>query len=134
MSGSIGLSGLPFNDAEKVDIRRFCGYPAYGVNVTGFQSWRFFQAYGELEYRLNNFSPYELQVVRQYLATLYTLEQAVPTASDNLDTDKAAVWTHNKAEVVDRMRLYRTWRLQLCSIMGVPPGEAISTGGGVCVV
>lgn len=29
MSGSINLSTDPFTDAEKADIRRFCGYPAY---------------------------------------------------------------------------------------------------------
>lgn len=32
----------PFTDAEKADVRRFCGYPTYGSGARGFQSWRFF--------------------------------------------------------------------------------------------
>ena len=42
-----------FTDAEKTDIRRHCGYPAYGAGAAGFQAWRFYQAYGLLEYRIN---------------------------------------------------------------------------------
>ena len=42
----------PLSDDEKANIRRFCGYPAYGAGPSGFQGWRFFQAYGLLEYRL----------------------------------------------------------------------------------
>ena len=52
-----------FLDSEKTDIRRFCGYPAYGATQSGFQSWRFFQAYGLLEFRLNNLSVAEVAVV-----------------------------------------------------------------------
>ena len=33
---------MAFTDAEKTDIRRFCGYPAYGAANSGFQNWRFF--------------------------------------------------------------------------------------------
>ncbi len=50
---------MAFTDAEKTDIRRFCGYPAYGAGAAGFQSWRFYQAYGMLEYRMNNLSAAE---------------------------------------------------------------------------
>ncbi len=59
-----------FTDAQLTDIRRFCGYPAYGGSPSGFQSWRFFQAYGLLEYRLQNLSPAEQQVVLNQLAFL----------------------------------------------------------------
>ena len=45
-----------FTDAEKTDIRRFAGYPAYGAVPSSFQSYRFFQAYGTLEYRIANLS------------------------------------------------------------------------------
>lgn len=122
MSGSIALSTAAFTDAEKADIRRFCGYPAYGAGASGFQGWRFFQAYGELEYRLNNLAPAEYQVVRQYLATLYALESAVPGAGANLDTDQAAVWTRNRSEVTDRLSLLTAWAARLTSFLGVPPG------------
>jgi hypothetical protein len=33
-----------------------------------------------------------------YLTPLRTLESAIPAAGQNLDTDRAAVWYHNKSE------------------------------------
>ena len=134
MSGSIDLPVTPFTDAERTDIRRFCGYPAYGPGASGFQSWRYFQAYGTLEYRLTNMAPAELQVVRQYLASLYTLESAVPAAGANLDTDVAAVWTHNKNEVTDRAKLYDRWRRQLVHFIGVPVGPQMPGCGRAIIV
>jgi hypothetical protein len=130
MSGSVGLVSTAFTDAEKADIRRFCGYPAYGAGAAGFNSWRFFQAFGLLEYRMTNFRPEEFQVCRLMLSQLYPLELAIYSSTSNLDTDQAAVWTHNKREVADRMSLYRQWRRELCGIMGVPPGPALGNGGG----
>ena len=84
-----------FTDQQKTDIRRFCGYPAYGASDAG-SGWRFFTAYGALEYRLNNLSGNEAAVVVTYLATLTQLELAVLGASDNLDSEAAASWTHNQ--------------------------------------
>ena len=115
-----------FTDAQKVDIRRFCGYPAYGAGAAGFESWRFFQAYGTLEYRMNNLSPSEVAVTTQYLSALYALEAAIPPASDNLDTESAAAWTHNAAEVADREGLFDAWRRRLCAFLGVPPGPGLA--------
>ena len=63
------------------------------------QSWRYFQVYGLLEFRLNNISTSEIVIARRYLGTLVALELAVPAASDNLDTDQASMWTRNKEEV-----------------------------------
>ncbi len=92
------------------------------------QSWRFFQVYGLLEFRMNNISSAEIVVARRYLATLAGLELAVPAASDNLDTDQAASWTRNKTEVTDRVQLYDEWRRRLCGFLGVPPGPALAGG------
>lgn len=117
---------MSFTEAEKVDIRRFCGYEAFGAGPSGFQGWRFFQAYGLLEFRLNNMAPEEEAVIRvTYLANLYTLETAIVGASDNLDTASAAVWTWNKNEISDRDRLFSNWRRKLCSFMGIPPGKGL---------
>jgi hypothetical protein len=121
-------------DAEKVDIRRFCGYPAYGAAPTGMQSWRYFQVYGVLEFRLTNLSDYEIAIVRRYLGTLTTLELAVPGASDNLDTDQASMWTRNKNELSDRMGLLDEWRRRLCGFVGVETGPALSSGSIALIV
>ncbi len=133
MSGSIPTTAT-FTDAQKVDIRRFCGYPAYGGTPAGFQSWRFFQAYGLLEFRMNNLLPEEATVVLTYLNTLYTLEPAVPNAGTNLDTAAASVWTHNQAEVADRVNLLDDWRRRLCAFLGVPPGPGLASGGSLTLV
>lgn len=115
----------PLTDAEKVDIRRFCGYPAYGAAPTGMQSWRFFQVYGLLEFRLTNLSDAEIAVARRYLGNLTVLELAVPATSGNLDTDQASIWTRNKDELTDRIGLFDEWRRRLCGFIGVPAGPAL---------
>ena len=125
---------MAFLDSEKTDIRRYCGYPAYGAGNSGFQGWRFYQVYGLMEYRMNYLSGSEEAVVRQYLATLAQLEAGVPQAAANLDTDRAAVWTHNADEVRDRARLFDGWRRRLCGFLGLPPGPALGDGGIAVVV
>ena len=114
-----------FTDAERTDIRRFCGYPAYGAGVAGNMGWRFYTAYGALEYRMTNLQPAEEAVVRQQLGTLRILECAVPAASETLDTERASVWTRNADEISERLRLLDEWRVRLCGFLGVPPGEAL---------
>jgi hypothetical protein len=130
MSGSV----TAFTDGQKADIRRFCGYAAYGAGAAGFASWRFFQAAGTLEYRLNNLAPAEIAVTLQYLGTLAALEAAIPPSSDNLDTESAAAWTHNAGEVDDRCKLFDNWRRRLCGFLGVPPGAALGAAGVSLVV
>src|SRR5258708_6468878 len=112
-------------DSEKIEARRQCGYPAYGGTAAGFSSWRFYQSYGLLEYRINNLADGEISVLRRYLGTLATLEAAIPRSSDNLDTDQAAVWTRNQNEYRDRERLYDNWRIRLCGFLGLPPGPGL---------
>ncbi len=129
-----GTAPTAFTDAQKVDIRRFCGYPAYGAGAAGFNSWRFFQAYGTLEYRMNNLAPAEIAVTLQYLSTLATLEAAIPPTSANLDTESAAAWTHNDNETRDRTVLFDSWRRRLCGFLGIPPGPALADAGVTLVV
>lgn len=125
---------MSLTDAEKTDARRFCGYPAYGAGSAGFQNWRFYQAYGLLEFRLNNLADSELTVLRRYLATLAGLEFAIPRAAENLDTDQAAVWTRNRNETQDRTTLFDGWCRRLCGFLGIPPGPALSSGGSLTLV
>jgi hypothetical protein len=122
------------SDDEKVDIRRYCGYPAAGNTAAGFSSWRFYQAYGLLEYRMNNLSDSEIAVVRKYLTSLTSLEAAIPTASENLDTSAASIWSHNSNEVRDRDRLYDGWRSRLCAFFGLPPGPGLRRGSPSLIV
>lgn len=133
MSDSTGLSSQALSNSERVDVRRFCGYPAFGAGDAGSQSWRFFQAYGTLEYRLTNFAPEELQVIRQYLVSLQALEQGVVAAAANLDTDKAAAWTHSRSEVADRMRLFDEWRRRLATFVGVPLDPGGDQAGSIVI-
>ncbi len=124
----------PLLDSEKVDARRFCGYPAFGLGAAGFQNWRFYQVYGLMEFRLNNLADSELSVIRSYLGTLNALEVGISGAANNLDTDQAAVWTHNKNEVRDRSALFDDWRRRLCGFLGLPPGPALASGGSITLV
>ena len=125
---------MAFLDSELTDLRRHMGYPAYGLGNGGFSNWRFYQAYGLLEYRMQRLSGAEEGVARTYLATLATLETAITNASATLDTDSAAAWVRNAREVADRTRLFEDWRRRLCGFFGVPAGPALGDGGTRLVV
>src|ERR1700744_2725856 len=59
---------MPLTVAQKMQIRRFLNFPVTG-NISqspaggnlaqGFVGYRFFQAYGALEYKMNNLAPVE---------------------------------------------------------------------------
>jgi hypothetical protein len=124
----------PLSEAEKTDARRFCGYPVFAAVAVGLLDWRAYQMYGLMEFRLNNLSDAEVAILRRYLVTLAGLEQAVPRAGDAMDTDQAAVWTRNKDESRDRVRLLDDWRRRLCGFLGLPPGRGLMTGNIALVV
>jgi hypothetical protein len=121
------LPAYTFTDTDRIDLRRFMGYPMYGTGAVSFVE-RFSRIYVMMETKLSNLTSSEATVIQQYLTTLRTLEAAIPAAGANLDTDQAAVWTHNKNEVADRIALYNNWRFQLCSIIGLPPGPYLKSG------
>jgi hypothetical protein len=115
-----------FTDAQLVDIRRFCGYPALGDGNVVFPYPWIMRQYLALEYRLRHMSANEgAVVVNTYLANLTTLETAIVGASANLDTTSAGPWVHNANEQRDRERLFSSWRLRLCEFLGVPPGPQL---------
>jgi hypothetical protein len=119
---------VALTNQQIVDVRRFCGYSVTG-NTTA-QPYRE-PAYSDvtlaslsIDYRLANLQPEEEGVViNTYLANLYLREAEIQGAAANLDTDVAAVWTHNKQEVQDRMNLFTALRLELCGFLGFPPGS-----------
>lgn len=121
---------MAFTDTEKTDIRRFCGYPVFGNEQSQAFGYRFFNQYGALEFRLNNLSTAEEAVIRNtYLPNLTQLETDIPNTRANLDTSKAAVWTHNSNEMRDRDQLFDSWRRRLCGYLGVQPGPSLGQGG-----
>lgn len=123
---------MAFNDAEKVDIRRFCGFPLLGgVPVQAF-GHRFFQQYGTLEFRLGNMQAAEEQVVREtYLTALRELETDWLGARGSLDTAEAAVWKRNPLELRERRALLEQWGLRLCHFLGVQPGPGLVDAQGI---
>lgn len=125
-----------FSDQDKADIRRYLGYSPVGTGTTIFPEQWVFPSYLALEARLNNLLAAEAQNVMTYLGQLRTMEAAIPGTSDNLDTASASVWIHNPSELRDRMNLYRTWRIELCNMLGMVPGPHLqASGSGMrCVI
>lgn len=120
------------------DTRRYAGYPGLGTdtvptderdvaNSFDLPGAYWFQT---LYHRLRNLTPENEQtLITVYLTQLATLETAIVASSDNLDTDVAAVWVHNKNEVSDRMSLFDGWRRRMCGFLGVAPGPDLGPGG-----
>lgn len=117
-------------DAQRADVRRYCGYPMYGGQPTQAFGWRFYQWYGTLEFRLVNALPEEYALVTTMLTRLNALETALAGSTDNLDTASAGPWVHNASEIKDRTRLYTFYRKELCNFIGVPPGPYFQPGDG----
>lgn len=112
---------MAFTAAEKVDIRRYCGYPAYA-----YFGWVFEGDYATLELRMDHMSDDEIAVVRAtHLPRLSALETDLMAASDNLDTASASVWTRNPNEVSDRFGIYNRMRRELCGFIGIRPGRGL---------
>ena len=130
---------MAFTDAEKTDIRRFCGYGAYGgAQPFPASGYRFSTQYGVLEYKMQTLNPSEEAVVRTtYLTNLATLETDIIGATgvrSNLDTEAAAVWTHNSNELRDRRALFNLTRREFCNFLGIEPGPGLKSGGLTMVV
>lgn len=125
-------------DSEKTDVRRYCGYGAYGAQLTPASGYRFSTQYGVLEYKLNSLSASEEAVLRSnYLASLVTLESDILGAAGvrvNADTSQAAVWTRNKNELRERRDLFNGVRRELCAFLGIPPGSGLGAGGLTVIV
>jgi hypothetical protein len=122
------------SEAEKTDIRRYCGYPVYGNAASGGLGWRFYQAYGLLEYRMLHLTEHERRVARTQIQVLAEAEAGLGRCGENLDTSAAGVWSRNPNEATDRGRFFDDLRRRLCAFLGVPPGPGLGLGGAVVVV
>ena len=132
MSGTVAYV---WDDADRVDVRRFAGYGVFGTGAVIFPEPWFFRYYLALEARLSNMTATEAAVVQAtYLPNLRTLETAIPAASSTLMVDTAAVFVRNKREMRERNALFDGWRRRLCGFLGIPPGPELGAGGVSFVV
>jgi hypothetical protein len=118
---------------QLVDVRRWMGYSLSGnTTASGYREL----VYSEvsylglsLDYRLANLSAEEENTLTTYfLANLALREAEIQSAADNLDTDQAAVWKHNKNEISDRRDLFNQLRRDLCTFLGFAPGPQLGAG------
>lgn len=129
------MATFAFTDAQLVDVRRFCGYPAAASGQVLFPAPWVNVQYLALDYRLQTLTTTEGAVVVTKLANLATLETAIAGAGTNMGTDQAAVWKRNRKEFRDRVALYDYWRHDLCDFMGVQTGPGMAqSGGGISMV
>ena len=127
---------MALTTAQRVDVRRFMGYSVSGDSTSFPYRELVYSAVSymglSIDYRLDHLLPEEeTVVVNVYLTNLTALEAAIVSASDNLDTDQAAVWTHNKREVADRTALFNQKRRDLCAFLGFKPGPTLGAGNAI---
>ncbi len=130
---------MALTDAQVTDVRRYAGYQLVGTPTPNAITDLAYLVVGmrqmSLVERLSTLSAAEEAVLTTiYLANLNTLELAIVGAAANLDTDQAAVWTHNKNEVADRNNLFDSWRRRMCSFLGFAPGPGVGSGAMVSLV
>lgn len=126
-------------DAQMIDVRRYMGYAVVGTYPITDEQDVVYGNFGmvtmSLHRRLTTLLPGEETVlIGTYLANLATLETAIVGTSDNLDTDQAAVWTHNKRERQDREALFDSWRRRMCDFIGFKPGPGLNQSNAIKVV
>ena len=132
MSGTVNptTETNPLTDTEKTDIRRFMGYGSVGIS--SYQNAMFFTIFWEnLEFKMTTITDSECVVVRNYLASLNSLETALLSASGNLDTASAGPWVHNAKEISDRNTLFMMRRRELCGFFVLPPGPALRSANSI---
>lgn len=115
-----------FTDAEKVLIRKYAGYMAFGNVPYGNVGWRYTEHYGAMEFRLNVLTQDEIDEVRNnFLPNLALLFSDIPNTRENSDTKQAAVWYRNPTELQERRDNYNDFRRQMCDFIGIPYGPAL---------
>lgn len=122
-------------DAQKVDVRRWMGYPTLNAgypDTVYTVAWnRSYFPVSITEKLANLTDSEEAALVEKFLTPLESLEAAILTVSDNLDTNKAAVWERNTNEQADRERLFDSVRRRMCAFLGFKPGPELGGGGGL---
>jgi hypothetical protein len=116
---------MALTDAQKTDVRRWLGYPV----VDEYEPITLGQV--TLNERLDNLTtPEETVLTATFLEPLATLETAILSAGENLDTEIAGPWTARKDEVTQRSSLFDKWRRDMAAFLGFKPGPALGGGAG----
>ena len=71
----------------------------------------------------------ETVLTDRYLTPLATLEAAILTAAEGLDTQSAGPWVSNPTEMADRRAIYNRQRRDMADFLGFAPGPALGAGG-----
>ena len=128
---------MSLTQTQQMQCREYMGY-----SVTGGPLYQTFRelVYSDVSYmgielddptnaalgRLDNLSvPEEARITNYYLPNLVAREQEIQDASANIDTDPAAIWTHNKTEVGERRAMFTALRIDLCRFLGFSPGPGV---------
>lgn len=123
-------------EAQKDEVRRHAGFPVFGFGVGTTPptfGYRYLEWYLILEYRMNNLSQNQVNLLMNvYVSACNVALNAIIGSSNNLDTDRAAVWYHNKNEVKDRFELYKLQCQLLIEFIGAP-GPSRLLGAGITV-
>lgn len=129
--GPTSTNSAVIPEDTKVDLRRYCGYPAYGVGTTGFYELGYWlPIFQQLEYRLNNMTVSEYaRITDLYLANLLQLEQDIFDTRQTVNIQEAAVYKRNLNESRERHTEFMYWRKSLCQFLGISPGPEMSSGG-----
>lgn len=130
---------MALTSAQKVNVRRYMGYSLKGNDTVAPAAEPVVSNSSylgmTLDVRLDNLTADEESVlISTYLTNLDTLESAIVSVSANLDTDAAAVWTHNKNERCDREALFNSWCRKMCDFLGFAPGPGLNSGFNISVV
>jgi hypothetical protein len=125
-------------DAQKVDCRRWMGYPTLNAGYPDTiytVAWDRSQFPVSITEKLANLTDGEERVlIEKFLDPLASLEQGILAVADNLDTDAAAVWKRNTNEQADRERLFDSVRRRMCAFLGFKPGPELGGGNGISLV
>lgn len=123
-------------DTERANTRRWAGYGLVGDLATAIYSQPVYApSYIRtgvgllLDDRLSHLAPSEELILRDvYLEPLEKLESDLLTVADNLDTDAAGPWIHNKRERQDREDLFNSLRRRMCGFLNFLPGPYLQVG------
>lgn len=131
ITGPNGVQVVVLDDDTKVDIRRYCGYPAYGPGASNyFELGVFLDNYRQLETRMNLLTASEYSRVTYMLTYLRSLEDDLFAMRQAMIVDQAAVFKRNLQEPGDRHGEFRWWLRHLVNFLGIRPGPNFEGGAG----